>query len=194
MPRGATPAEAIAAVVAVAALAAAGRTTWVGVDGPGGAGKTTLADAIARSVPAAVVVHVDDFSGPQFDEWDWGRLREQLLLPLESGRDARYQIWDWDRDHGGDWVAVEPGGIVVVEGVSSTRREVAAPWALTIWVDTPPAARQARAIARDGIEIWRTRWVPHWNVTENAYIERERPRERVDLIVRGDDPTLGADR
>jgi uridine kinase len=188
MARAATPAEAIAAVAALDA--GPGHTAWVGVDGPGGAGKTTLADAISRAVPAVTVVHVDDFSGPRFDEWDWDRLREQLLLPLESGRTARYQIWDWDRDEAGGWAEVEPGGIVVVEGVSSTRREVAAPWTLTIWVDTPAAARQARAIARDGLEKWRTRWLLHWTVTENAYIERERPDERADLVVPGDDPGL----
>jgi uridine kinase len=185
MPLLVQPADVVAAVAALAT--GPEHTVWVGIDGPGGAGKTTLAETIARRVAAVTVVHVDDFSGPRLDEWDWDRLREQLLGPLESGRPARYQVWDWDRDRGGSWVDVEPGGIVVVEGVSSTRHEAGVPWDLTIWVETPAAERQARAIARDGAETWQTQWIGRWLVTENAYIERERPHERVDLVVRGDD-------
>jgi uridine kinase len=58
------------------------------------------------------------------------------------------------------------------------------PWDLTIWVDTPVEVRRARTLVRDGpdaLELWRRNWWP----SEEAYIAREQPAERVDLIVSG---------
>jgi uridine kinase len=190
MPRPVTRAEAIAEVARLAARHA-DRTLFVGIDGFGGAGKSALADAIARAFPRATVVRVDDFSGPSVAEWDWSRFREQVLWPLLAGAPARYQVWDWRRDAGGPWVDVAPGQLVIVEGVSSTRAEVGASWDLTIWVDAPREARLARALERDG-EAMQSRWLDDWMPSEEAYAERERPRERVDLIVDGTAP-LSAD-
>lgn len=164
----------------------AGRTVWVGVDGCGAAGKTSLAGTIAAAVPDAVVVHVDDFSGPRIREWDWPRFDAQVVRPLLAGRPARYQRWDWDADRGAEWHDVPPGRTVVVEGVSSTRREVAVPWDLTIWVDAPREVRLARARERDGAAML-ARWLEDWMPSEEAYVARERPAERVDLVVSGTD-------
>jgi uridine kinase len=172
-----------AAVEAVVALAAErDGLTLVGIDGFGAAGKSTLAAAIAARVDGAAVVPVDDFNSPLITEWDWERFRAQVLQPLLAGRQARYQIWNWDQNIGGDWVDVAPGGLVIVEGVSSTRAEAGAPWDLTVWVEAPRALRLARAIERDG-EAMRWVWEQVWMPSEEAYAVRERPRERVDLIV-----------
>jgi uridine kinase len=162
------------------------RTAWVGIDGCGASGKTSLAAAISAAVPAAVVVHVDDFSGPQVAEWDWERFDAQVVRPLLEGCTARYQRWDWDRDTGAEWHEIAPRGLVIVEGVSSTRREVRVLWDLTVWVDAPREVRLARAIERDG-EAMLPRWLDDWMPSEDAYIARERPQERVDLIVSGAD-------
>jgi uridine kinase len=183
MPRRVARAEAVAAVAALAARRL-DRAVWVGVDGFGGAGKTTLAAELAAAVPDVVVVHVDDFAGPRVAEWEWWRFREQLLAPLLAGRAARYQVWDWDRDAGGEWVDVPPGRLVVVEGVSSTRADAGVPWDLTIWVDALREVRLARALERDGPELM-ARWFDDWLPSEEAYAARERPQERVDLIVDG---------
>jgi uridine kinase len=163
----------------------AGQTRWIGIDGRGGAGKTTLAERIAAAVPGAVVVHVDDFSGPRIAEWDWHRFAAQVVHPLLAGEPARYQRWDWEADAGAEWHEIRPDAVVVVEGVSSTRREVPVPWALTIWVDASRETRLRRAVERDGAAML-PRWLQDWMPSEEAYVARERPRERVDLIVSGE--------
>jgi uridine kinase len=180
MPRPATRAEVIAAVAALAPT----RTSWIGIDGFGGAGKTTLAAAVAAAVPDVAVVHVDDFWGPSIAEWDWTRFREQVVTPLLAGRDARYQEWDWDVDRGGPWHSLPAGRRVVVEGVSATRAEAGVPWDLTVWVETPRETRLARALERDGPAAM-ARWHDEWIPSELAYAARQRPQQRVDLVVDG---------
>jgi uridine kinase len=182
MPRQVTRAEAIAEAGRVAG--AQRRPLFIGVDGRAGSGKSTLADAIAAAIPDAVVVHVDDFAGPLVPEWDWPRFRREVLEPLLDGRPSRYQRWEWNRDEPADWHEISANSTVVVEGVSCTRSEVAAPWALQIWVDAPRDVRLARAVERDGEEML-PHWLDVWIPSEEAYIARERPEDRVDLLVSG---------
>jgi uridine kinase len=182
-PKRVTGADAIAAVVSLVA-GQPDRTVFVGIDGRGASGKSTLADQAAAAVAGSAVVHVDDFWGPSIAEWDWDRFRAQVLVPLLAGRPARYQVWEWERDTGGRWIDVPPGGLVLVEGVSCTRAEAGVPWSLQIWVDAPREVRLARALQRDGPERMR-RWLEDWMPSEEAYVARERPQDRVDLIVDG---------
>jgi hypothetical protein len=176
------------ALDAVAALAARhpGRAVWVGIDGLGAAGKSTLAAAMAAVDSRVVVVNTDDLQGPGVAEWDWPRLQRDVVTPLLAGRAGRYRVWQWGDEHGRDWRDVPAGSVVVLEGVSATRRELAVPWDLTIWVDVPAAVRRQRAVRRDGAEAQQL-WEQHWWPSEQRYVARERPVERVDLIVSGDE-------
>lgn len=179
-PRRGRPADVIAAVRALP-----DGLRFVGVDGFGAAGKTTLADAIAAAVPRAVVVHVDDLQGEGVTEWDWERLHREVVAPLRSGRPAGYAVWSWGEARPSGRAVVPSGAIVVIEGVSATRREADVPWDLTVWVEASEPVRRRRARERDGAAaeaLWRDQWVP----SELAYAERERPWERADLVVSGE--------
>jgi uridine kinase len=157
-------------------------TRWVGVDGFGAAGKTTLAAGIAAAVPNAVVLHIDDFGRAGVRGWDRALFVEQVLNPLLAGRAARYLAWDLAAEVARGWCEVPPGVPVVVEGVSATDDRVAVPWDLTLWVDVPAEERRHRIHARDEprlLERWRTDWWPN----EERYAAEQRPWERVDAIV-----------
>jgi uridine kinase len=183
MVRSVTRGEALARIVQLA-REHAGETIFVGIDGPGAAGKSTFAGEVAHAVPDAGIVEVDDFSGPSVSEWDWRRFEAEVVEPLVAGRPARYRAWSWDADAPGAWRELLPGRLILVEGVSATRREVSIAWALTVWVDAPATLRLRRARERDGeamLATWREVWIP----SEQAYIERERPAERVDLVIDG---------
>jgi uridine kinase len=183
VPRRVSRAEALAEIAALPR----GRTLFVGIDGFGGAGKSGFAAAASRAVPGSVVIAIDDFAGPHVAEWDWQRFDAQVARPLVAGRPARYQEWDWDRDRGAEWHDVPVGRTVIVEGVSSTRREVRVPWALTVWVDAPREVRLRRARERDG-EAMLSQWMDVWMPSEQAYAAREDPLSRVDLVVSGVGP------
>jgi uridine kinase len=158
-------------------------TRWVGIDGFGVTGKTTLAAAVAGRLPTAVVVHVDDLARPGVSTWEHDRFREQVLAPLAAGRPGRYQRWHWASDAAAEWCDVPPGVPVVVEGVSSTDDRLGVPWDVRVWVEADREVRLARARERDG-EAMLQRWLRDWMPSEERYAAAQRPRERADFWVR----------
>lgn len=173
-------------------------TLLVGVDGRGGSGKSTLARRLEASGRCISVVEFDDFYRPSSDRklraaaggseiggnFDWRRLREQVLEPLSRDEPARYERYDWPRDELAEWHDVPVGGIVIVEGNYSTRQELTAFYDFTIWVDAPRELRLQRGLQRGGqdtLERWLTEWIPE----EERYVEAENPAGRVQLVLDG---------
>jgi len=163
---------------------AAGSTRIVAIDGPGGAGKSTLARTLASEL-GAQVVQTDDFAS-----WDepvdwWPRLLAEVLEPLARGDGARYEPTRW----GGPPkppVEVHPGGDVVLEGVTASRAAFRPYLAYAVWVDTPRALRLQRGLERDGADA-RPLW-ERWMAAEDGYVEREQPHVHADRVLRGDVP------
>ena len=147
---------------------------WVGVDGFGASGKTTLASAIAAHLPGSVVIHIDDFARPDLRGWERDRFDRQVLQPLRAGRPGRYQRWDFLGNRGAEWHAVPVGRPVIVEGVSATDVRLGVAWDVTLWVEVPYEVRLARARERDGPE-WMERWLTDWMPSEQAYAEGAAP-------------------
>jgi uridine kinase len=173
-----------------AAPARCGTIRLVAVDGPGGAGKSVLADRLARHLGDVPIIHTDDFAS-----WDepihwWRRLEDAVLGPLERGQRVTYQAYDWASRQLGAWRELPASDVVVLEGVSSARRAVADRLSVAIWVETPRAARLARGIDRDGEEM-RGHW-DAWMGEEDAHYAADRTSERADVIVDGA-PTLPHD-
>lgn len=160
------------------------RTRWIGIDGLGAAGKSTLATAVAAALPGAVVVSVDDFARPGTDTWDHELFRHRVLEPIVAGRPGRYQRWDLLTELPGDWVEVPAGLPIVVEGVSCTDQAVVVPWDLRLWVEAGEAVRRDRISRRDPPALLR-RWEQDWWPQEQIYLQQQRPDLRADAVVQG---------
>ncbi len=157
-------------------------TRIVAIDGPGGAGKSSLALALAEPL-GAQVVQTDDFASWENPlDW-WPELIERVFEPLREGKLASYRPTSWG---GGERapVVVEPGGIVLVEGVSASRRAFRPYLAFSIWVETDREVRLARGLERDGLDA-RGLW-ERWMAGEDQYVASERPAEHVDVVLPGD--------
>lgn len=151
------------------------------VDGPAGAGKTTLAGVIAGRVPTAVVVHCDDLLQGWRGLSGLAATVAGLLGPLAEDRPGRWRRWDWVADAWAETHTVEPGGLLVIEGVGSWSPAIA-PWVgALVWVEAPSELRLERGIARDG-EAMRPHWV-RWRRDEDDLFARIGTRDHADVVV-----------
>jgi uridine kinase len=157
-------------------------TTWIGIDGLGASGKSTVAVRVAAELPGAVVVPVDDFAHPDVPTWQRDRFVDEVLTPLLAGRPGRYRPADLVTGDPGPVREVPVGVPVIVEGVSATDVRLGVPWDVTLWLEVAEPVRRRRIAERDPEELlqrWRTDWWPQ----EEAYVRAQRPAERVDAVV-----------
>lgn len=173
-----------------------GQTTLIGIDGCGGAGKSTLAQAIQNQNPDEVtIVHMDDFykTSKQREgltrkqigrNFDLERVKQQVLIPLSENRSTIYERYDWNEDALAESHDIPANGLVVVEGCYSLIEELRSYYHYLIWVESPKDLRLQRGIERDGFEkrhLWEDLWMPD----EDYYIEIQQPALYADMIVDG---------
>jgi uridine kinase len=156
----------------------------VGIDGLGGSGKSTLAARLAEHLGDSAVVQTDYFASWD-NPLDWyPRLISEALEPLSRGHAARFQCFDWEKRAPGPWLNVSPAPVILLEGVSATRRALARFLAYRIWADAARDVRLARGLQRDG-EAMRGQWEA-WMRDEDAYVAKEHPERSADLVTAGD--------
>ena len=172
-------------------------TLLLGIDGCGGSGKSTLAEKLKEKFANVTIVHMDDFYLPSNQiintyptqkpvgaDFDWERLLNDVLKPISQEIEGRYQRYDWEKDDLAEWHVVPIGGIVIIEGVYSTRRELKNKYDFTVWVDCPREIRLARGIQRDG-DASRDIWENNWMISEDIYVKEHEPNKRSDFIIPG---------
>jgi uridine kinase len=179
--------EHVTAVVSLALTARArcGEVVVVALDGPSGAGKTTLARGIELALEPAgpvAVVHMDHL----YPGWDGlaqaaGLLTTQVLEPLARGERAAYRLWSWVRDEWAGTREVPPCRFLVVEGCGSSVEPAGSYAAVSVFVDADLALRMRRGIERDG-EAYRPQW-QRWADQETALFSADATRERADLVL-----------
>ena len=154
------------------------KTVLVGVDGAGGSGKSTYAATLSDKI-----VPMDDFITGPWQWYDFDRLRREVIEPLLRGEPARYQRLDWNDGQLKDSRVVEPGGVVVIEGVGALDRRLRDAYDHRVWVETPREICVRRGLERDGahaLPLWEA-----WAEKEQRYWDEQRPRDAADLIVDG---------
>lgn len=162
-----------------------GDTRLVCIDGPAGAGKTTLAAALAAAAGGAPVVHMDDL----YQGWDQdlgpaltARVRNWLLDPWARGDEGLLRRYDWAGGRFGPAEPIAARPVVILEGCASAAEGIRTRASLVVWVEADPAVRLARGIARDGdalAEQWRA-----WQLHEAAHFAADGTRRAADVVLR----------
>lgn len=156
----------------------------VAVDGHGGSGKSTLALELAEKMGASII-QTDDFAS-----WDnpydwWAQLIEKALEPIKLGaKTLSYPRSSWWPDHRPEPVVDQPvTDVVILEGVSSARKEFRPYLSYAIWVETPLEICLQRGLERDGQDK-REMWLK-WQADEKEYVARDNPQTYANVVVKG---------
>lgn len=158
-----------------------GHGRLVCLDGPAGAGKTTLAAELAALAPDATMVHTDDLLEGWTGLPGLAASVAALLAPLAEGRAGRWRRWDWVASAWAETREVSPGGLLVLEGVGSWSPAIA-PWVTALaWVEAAYDVRKSRGLARDG-EAFAPHW-DQWARDEAELFAATGARDVADLVV-----------
>jgi len=187
-----------------------GSTRLILIDGPAGAGKTTLANrlavalggtpsggagsytpdgALADAAPVQIIHGDDMYEGwgglPRLDEV----LLDRILEPLARGEQGAFEMWDWVADARSHTIRVPQRPWLIIEGVGVAgprARELAA---LTVFVEAPWEVRLQRGVERDHYAYDDV--VERWNAfeaEERALHARNGTRAAADATVDGTRP------
>jgi uridine kinase len=199
-----------AIVSGLLAAVPADRRALVAIDGVGGSGKTTFADALAAAVgPRPVIVlHADDFFQPAeirhargrhspegfwLDSYDYAALTSWALEPLGEAGDGRYRRASFDRTSGRPFMPAEelaaPDALVLIEGTFLHRDELASAWHHSLYLDVPFEETGRRMAERDGLPAEDVhRLMERYTGAQRLYFAAARPWERATLVVDNTDP------
>lgn len=174
-----------------------GNTRFIAIDGHGGSGKSTLAKLLAKQFNAQII-HTDDFAGWDNPEDWWPLIVERVFKPIKNGATSlNYPRSKWWETHSPEPVVNQPiTKVMILEGVSSLRKELRTYISLGIFVDTPVEVCLQRGFERDRgqdgksdneiKQMWQD-----WYENEEAYIHRDNPKGFADLVLDGTRPFEG---
>ena len=169
-------------------------TPIVLIDGRAGSGKSLFATKLAENYfsenrQAARIVRLDDLY-PGWEGLAAGSVyaRERILEPISAGKEASWQIWDWEQgcrgatgEAGNGFREFSGGTALIVEGCGALSKASAPMAALSLWIEADPTKRRLRFSERDKgkfDEYWGV-----WVAQEEEFYAAERSRELADLVI-----------
>ena len=186
-----------------------GRKIRVAIDGVDGAGKTTLADALAPLVAArrrpVIRASVDDFHNPRslryargryspdgfyLDSYDYDSFRRLLLEPLSAAGSGRYVTKRFDLDNDKpldlDPQQAEPAAALIVDGIFLHRPELRSCWDLSIFLKVDFDVSLPRGAARgQSFDAIDPNAPPHQRYVggQRRYLAECDPEQQADIVI-----------
>jgi len=175
------------------AIASRSDAKFIAVDGLPVSGKSTLAKRFETEL-AATTLYLDDFIRPEA-EWrgkigagfPFGYVRydeyQAAVEAVARGETVRYRLYDWSLGKLSGEKVIEPGGLVLVEGVSALHPALAPLYDVRFWVESDATTILAASLAR-GVGDWEEEWRNLFLPSVERFLATD-PRSRADYIVSG---------
>ena len=158
--------------------------TLLAIDGPAGAGKTTLAAKLEAEYSAHSTVrtiHMDDL----YHGWDdaLGKALTDTLQAITSahqtGHECTIKIFNWhlmkfDREE-----IIVPTDYLILEGVGAAQAMVRDAGATTYWLDIDAETGLKRVLARDGAHIEIE--MRQWQIQQSIHFAKDQTRENCEF-------------
>jgi uridine kinase len=158
----------------------------IAIDGPAGAGKTTLAREVhlALSLEMSVnVIHMDDL----YDGWNNALSEDltQVLLYLvdqhKEKKPAAIRKYNWATSAFAESEEIPPADLLILEGVGSGDKALLDELAALIWIDIDPEIGVKRVLERDGSQV--ADEMKKWVGAQEEYFSQHSTREKADFIL-----------
>ena len=186
------------------------RTVLIGIDGLGGAGKSTISGLLedyfrSKNYPV-FVLHVDDFIHPRAVrynpdvvewecyyhlQWRYDYLIQNVMKPLRNGQVFNRQIEFYDKENDSYFsrqVTIPVGSIVILEGIFLQREELLGMFDYRIYLDISEETRLQRVLKRDGYigsqQQIRHKYENRYFPAERIYIRDCNPAAKADYVIR----------
>lgn len=154
------------------------------IDGPAGAGKTTLAAELQEALSSVEVIHMDDLYGgweEPFSKDLSHRLVTQIRDPFLAEAPVHYAKFDWYASAFTEIVEVPSTRILIVEGVGSAQQCMRERAHVSVFIDVEPSIGRERVVMRDGAEV--ATHIDAWQAAEMAHFAADQTASSVDVYV-----------
>ncbi len=190
----------------ISGIVSAKGIAMAGIDGLGGAGKSTVSESICAGLEKAgvhtVLLHIDDFihtrairydsSRPDWEcyydlQWRYDYFRE-CVAKLRKGGETEIELYDKDNDtYYTQKYTTDSRTAVIVEGIFLQRNELEGIFDYMIYIDIPEDVRLQRVLMRDTYignenEI-RAKYENRYFPAERRYFSRYRPDMSADICI-----------
>lgn len=178
----------------------------IGIDGLGGAGKSTISEKICSELQSSgihtVLLHIDDFINvrsvryneryPQWQcyydlQWRYDHFREVISALRRDGK-VTAELYDKEDDSylRTDYCTKERT-VVIVEGIFLQRKELEGIFDLMVYIDVPEEERLKRVLLRDTYigddsEI-RRKYEDRYFPAEHRYVTEYHPADKADTVI-----------
>jgi len=156
------------------------------IDGPAGAGKTTLASHLSTSLgsyQSTSVIHMDDL----YNGWKdpFGEPFIDALVKITTSHIAgvvcEIPHYDWATSSYGASTVYKPAQLLILEGVGSSTSRIRERVSASIWIDINPEYGLQRVLIRDGIAI--ADEMAQWLKTQESFFTEEQSAESADFAL-----------
>jgi uridine kinase len=158
----------------------------IAIDGPAGAGKTTLASTLSLALSpqmSTTVVHMDEL----YPGWE-NALGDELTKTLtwltschKAKKPLLYSSFNWIANEFNPPKSQASTQLLILEGVASAQLPIEESLATSIWLDLDPEIGFRRVIERDGENI--SLEMKKWLVTQEQHFSADRTKERCEFLL-----------
>jgi len=158
----------------------------IAIDGPAGAGKTTLAHDIALALASQysiTEIHMDDL----YDGWDnalTSQLSDVLTHIVDSHKNEKpfsLSTYNWQEGRFDPPSQMEKSQLLILEGVGSGQLAIRDSLSALIWIDIEDSQGLARVLARDGNAI--ENQMRKWLATQEQHFRDESTQKAADFVL-----------
>ena len=163
-------------------------TRIIAIDGPAGAGKTTLAERLSQNFPERPIsiIHMDDLYAGWNDALTptlTRTLGQNIVSPASQGKAIEFRKFNWLHNSFGDLIRYPSPSALILEGVGSGQRAIRKYLDQLIWIDIESETGLNRVLQRDGDYLETEMRI--WQMRESEHFKQDNTRDCATIRIDG---------